>query len=296
MLLLSGLENHKLAERVAEKLGVVLSPVTIEHFEDGETYVNIRADIAGQDVAILQSCSAPTNANLMELLILLDAARRLKPKSLTAVVPFLAYRRQIQKHESGESVTAELVARLIETAGAQKVILVDVHHQSVKSFFHVPVVELSAFAAIVEKFRQRNLGKAVVAAPDRGARDRARQLAEALAVPLVQVDKKRAAHDVVGTMVLEGDVAGKDVYILDDEVNTGGTLMKVADLLKEKGAAKIICACTHAVLSGNAAGRIQQSAVDELIVADTIYLPQEKRVPKIEQVSVAGVIADTLRA
>jgi ribose-phosphate pyrophosphokinase len=295
MHLIAGSANRPLAHAIAVQLGAEVVPTTIEHFEDSEVYVNIQADIAGQTVAVVQSCNAPTNEHLMELLILLDAAKRQSPKKLIAVVPFLAYRRQIEKHEVGESVTAELVARLIEAAGADQVVVTDLHDPIIASFFTIPVRETTAFGALAGVLVELGQQGAVVVAPDEGATERSRQLADHLGIGMVQMRKHRGVHDVVSSIVLDGDVAGKDVVIMDDEVNTGGTLIKVVATLKEHGAQRAWFACTHPVLSGNASHRIQQSAIDRLITTDTIDLSADKLVDKISRVSVAGEIAVALR-
>lgn len=296
ILFFSGQANADLAKKIAKNLGAKLSKIQIEKFADQETYVNIQEEVRGKNITVMQSCSSPGNENLMELLIILDAVKRLKPKKILVCLPFYPYRRQERKIEKGESVTAELVAKLIETAGADKVLLLDLHSKVVKKFFKVPVIEVSAFDLFVDYFRRKKIKNLVVVAPDKGALNLNRKLARKLKARLAYISKTRQRkHDIVTGMKIYGQVAGKNAILLDDEISTGGTLIKAAQLLKKSWAKNIFIAVTHPVLAGRAVKNLAKSPIKEIVVTDSIYLPKEKRIKKIKVLSVAGVLAEALK-
>lgn len=287
-LLFSGTSNPKLAQKIAKNLKIKIGKITIKRFSDQEIYVNVLENVKRKNVCVLQSCSTPGNEYLMELLIIIDALKKLKPKKITALIPFYPYRRQERKVEQGESITAELVARLLETAGVDKVILVDIHSEKILKFFKRQVVHLTALSLFVNYFKKKNLKDVMVIAPDQGVWQRNKKLAKSLGMPVAFIKKSRLGkHDVVPRMEVPKEVKNKNIIMLDDEINTAGTIVKAAQLLKKQGAKNIFVAATHAVLSGPAIQRIKKSPIKEVVVTDTIIIPKQKRIRKIKIISVA---------
>jgi ribose-phosphate pyrophosphokinase len=288
----SGRANLPLAKKVAKNLGVKLGKIQIEKFADGETHVNVKENIAGKNVVVFQACSTPANENLIELLIILDALKRLKPRKIFTCLSFYPYRRQERKIEAGESVTAELVAKLIETTGVDRVLLLDLHSSLVKKFFKISTKELSAFSLFVNYFRKKKIKNLTVVAPDQGAIGKNKKLAQALGAKLAYISKSRQRkHDVVAKIQIHGNVLGKNVIMLDDEISTGSTIIKAVKLLKEEGAGDIYIAAVHPVLAGEAVKKLNKALIKEIIVTDSIYLPKEKTGKKIKILSVAGVFS-----
>ncbi|MFA6027950.1 MAG: ribose-phosphate pyrophosphokinase [Patescibacteria group bacterium] len=296
-ILLSGTSNEPLARKIAKELDKKLGKVTIKHFSDGETYVNVEEDVNDQKVYFIQSGSYPTNESLMELLIMLHALKKtnLKPKKVIAVVPFYPYRRMEKTVEVGESLTFELVADLLNTAGIDKIICMDLHKHRSKRFFKFQRRELFAMPVLIDYLRKKDLSNTVLVAPDKGSMPELKKYSRALGIPIVKAYKKRKKHDEAIIKKLVGEVEGKDIIIIDDEINTAGTLLGVVNALKEKKAKDIYFACTHAVLSGPAIERLKQAPLKEVIVTDTINLPEEKRIDKIKILSVAKIFADAIR-
>lgn len=296
-IIFSGTSNLSLAEKVSRKLKVKLGKIDIEEFSDGETYVNIKENIFGKNVFILQSGSAPANDNLVELLLIIDAVKRLKPKKIIAIIPFYPYRRQERKLESGEPISAQLVAKLLEIAGINKVMLCDIHSEKILKFFKIPVVHVNILPFFEEYFKKKKIKDFIVVAPDQGIVSDNRKLAKVLGSKITFIKKSRERkHDVVEKIKLVGDVKYKNIIMFDDEINTGETIVEAVKLLKKHGAKDIYVACTHAVLSGPAISRIKKSPIKEVVVTDTIYLLKKKRIKKIKVLSVTEVLADKIKS
>jgi ribose-phosphate pyrophosphokinase len=293
----SGTSNLPLARKVARSLKVKLGKITIKRFADDEIYVNVGENVVGKKCVVLQSCSTPGDEYLMELLIIVDALKHLGPKKITVVLPFYPYRRQEKKIEKGESITAELVVKLLRTAGVDKLIVLDLHSKVIEKFFKFPFKNLSAFTLFVEYFKKfQNKNKFIVCAPDRGALALNSKLARKLNLPVTFISKTRArGHDVVVGMKLMGKVDRKNVIILDDEISTGGTIVKASQLLKENGAKNIFVAVTHPVLSGDAAKRLLRAPIKQLVITDSINLPKEKKISKIKILSLNKILTEGLK-
>lgn len=297
IMLFSGTTNEPLAKKIAAELNHKLSKVTIKHFSDGETYVNVEENVNGKKVYFVQSGSYPTNESLMELLIMLHALKKTNqhPKKVIAIVPFYPYRRMEKTVEVGESLTFELVADLLKTAGIDKIICMDLHKHRSKRFFKFQRKELFAMPVIEEYLKKKNLANMVIVAPDKGSMPESKKYARALNIPIVKAYKKRKKHDEAIIKKIVGEINGKDVIIIDDEINTAGTLTSVVKAIKDKGARDIYFACTHAVLSGPAIERLKQSPIKEVIVTDTINLSLEKKIDKIKIISVAKIFAEAIK-
>lgn len=290
-LIFSGTSNHPLAQKLAKELKLKLGKIIIKKFSDGETYVNILENVRNKNVFVLQSGNSPANENLMELLLIIDALKRLKPKKITAILPFYPYRRQERKIEKGEPVSAELVVKLLQTAGVDKVITLDLHSPKIKKFFKIPVLEFSALPLFVNYFQRKKLKNFLVLAPDQGALGRSKKLAKVLKIPLVKAFKKRFQHDQVTKAKIMGEIKNKNIIIIDDEVNTAGTVVKLVRKLKSQKVKEIFLIFTHSVLSGPAIKCLKQAPIKEIITTDTINLPKEKRLKKIKIISVAKILA-----
>ncbi|MFA6475206.1 MAG: ribose-phosphate pyrophosphokinase [Patescibacteria group bacterium] len=293
--ILSGKSNLPLAKKIARELGLSLGKCEAKQFSDGETYVHIEENIKDKVVYIIQSGSIPADHNLFELLALVHAAKAMQPKRIVAVVPFFPYRRMEKTVRSGESTTFALVADLLHAVGIDKIICMDLHKHRSKRFFKFQRKELTAFDVIIERLRHKKLHNFVVVAPDKGSMPASKRYARELGVPLVKSFKTRKKHDEAIISHLEGDVKDKDVFIVDDEINTAGTLAGVVEKLKQQGARNIYFACTHGVLSGPAIERLTKIKIREVIVTDTIDIPAEKLLGKIKQLSVANIFAAAIR-
>jgi ribose-phosphate pyrophosphokinase len=289
--LISGTANPEFAQKVAEFLGKELAEVQVNRFSDGEINVNIIESVRGQDVFIIQPTCAPANDNLMELLIIVDALKRSSAGTINAVIPYFGYARQDRKAAPRVPISAKLVADMLEVAGVKRVITIDLHAAQIQGFFNIPVDHLVGASLFVEHIKNKNLPNPIIASPDVGGVARARTYAEKLGYDLVIVDKKREKANVSEVMNIIGDVEGKDVIILDDMVDTAGTLAKAADALKAKGATSVMACCTHGVLSGPAFERIEHSSLDELVVTDTI--PQKSHA-KVTVLSAAEITAKAI--
>lgn len=291
----SGTSNQKLAQEIARLTRTKLGRIEIKRFSDGEIYVNVKEKVKGKNVYVLQSCSTPGNEYLMELLIIIDALKRLRPKRITAIIPFYPYRRQERKVEKGESITAELVARLLEKSGINKAILCDLHSEKIISFFKIPVLHLSALSLFINYFRKKNLKNAVVVAPDQGAFLKNEKLAKALGLSVTFIRKTRAGkHDIIAGMEIETEIKNKNVIMLDDEINTAETIIKATQLLKRKGVRNIYSAATRPVFSAQAVQKIKKSPLKEVIVTNTIALPSKKRSKKIKVLSIGKILRQSI--
>ncbi len=289
----SGSAHPDFANEMVSYLGVPLSKATVSRFSDGEINVQIQESVRGRDVFIVQPTGAPANSNLMELLIMTDALRRSSAASITAVVPYFGYARQDRKAAPRVPITAKLVANMMEKAGITRVITMDLHAGQIQGFFDIPVDNLYGSIIFKEYVKSKNLPNPVVASPDIGGVARARYFAQKLGYDMVIVDKRREKANESEVMNIIGDVEGKDVIIVDDMIDTAGTIVKAAGALKEKGANSVMACCTHPVLSGPAYERIERGNLDELVVTNT--LPLKKSSSKIKVLSVANLFGEVIR-
>jgi ribose-phosphate pyrophosphokinase len=293
----AGNSNRPLAEAIAAYVGVSLGQALVGRFSDGEVQVEIRDNVRGGDVFVVQSVCMPTNDNLMELLLLLDALKRASAKRITAVIPYYGYARQDRKVAPRVPIAAKLVADLIETAGAARVLTVDLHAGQIQGFFDIPVDNVYAAPPLLSYLRDR-LGRreVVVIAPDAGGVERARAFAKRLSANLAIIDKRRARPNEVAEMQIIGEIDGRVAVVVDDMVDTAGTLCAAADAVRRAGAPLVLAVATHAVLSGPAVERLQNSSIDELVVTDTIPLrPEAGTVEKIRVLSVASLLGEAIR-
>ncbi len=301
MLVFTGSSNPAVAQKVCQRLGQPVSDAIIGRFSDGETRVEINANVRGRDVFLVQSTCAPTNDNLMELLIMAEAARRASAGRITAVIPYFGYARQDRKVQPRAPITAKLVASLIQTAGIERVLTMDLHAGQIQGFFDVPVDNLYA-QPILYQYMRDNLvttdpGKTVVVSPDAGGVERARSYAKRLNTGLAIIDKRRSGPNESEVMHIVGDVKDKVAVVIDDMVDTAGTLTKGGEAVRVAGASKIYAMATHPVLSGPAVDRIKASCFDRVIVTDTIPLPPAAmKEEKIQVLSVGGLFAEAIRA
>jgi ribose-phosphate pyrophosphokinase len=292
----TGNANPALAAKIAAELGSPLGEIQVSHFSDGEISVKIEESARGQDIFIVQPTCAPVNDNLMELLIMIDAFRRASAQRITVVLPYYGYARQDKKIKPREPVTARLVANLVSQAGASRVLCVDLHAGQIQGFFDLPVDHLYAGPLIADHLISEGLynGNTVVVSPDVGGVARARALAEHLKSPIAINAKRRPEPNKVEIMEIIGDVAGKVCVMIDDMIDTAGTVVQGAEALLERGAVEVHACCTHGVLSGKAIERIDCSPLRSLVITDTVPLPEYKRSPKIKVLSVAPMLAEAI--
>ena len=289
--LFAGNSNRPLAEAIARKLNTSLGEVEVSKFSDGETSVHIAETVRGRDLFIIQSTSAPVNDNLMELLIMIDAAKRASAGRVTAVMPYFGYARQDRKARSRDPITAKLIADLLTSAGADRILTMDLHAAQIQGFFNIPVDNLLGGPTLYSYFADKVDPDFIVVSPDVGSVNRARKVAERLCCPMAIIDKRRPKANVMEVMNIIGNVAGKKCLLVDDMIDTAGTIVQGAQALVEAGAGEIKACCTHAVLSGPALERLADSPIDELVMLDTIQLPAEKLLPKMKILSVADIFA-----
>ena len=289
----SGTANQELSRQIAKYLGIPLSEASIKRFSDGEISVQIGESVRGKDVFIIQPTCAPTDTNLMELLILTDALKRSSASTVTAVIPYFGYARQDRKAAPRVPITAKLVANMIETAGIDRVVTMDLHAGQIQGFFDIPVDNLYGTITFINYLKNKHLSNPIVASPDVGGVARARSLAKQLNLDLAIIDKRREKANESEVMNVIGDANGKDVILIDDMVDTAGTLIKAAAAFKERGATSVTAFCTHPVLSGPAYERIAAGAIDELVVTDTIALKEQNE--HIKVISVAPLFAEVIR-
>ena len=293
MMMLAGTGNRPLAEKIAGELEIELCDVDVRRFSDGEIFVRINENVRGRDVYIIQPTGAPAD-NVMELLLLTDAAKRASAARVTAVVPYYGYARQDRKDQPRVAISAKLVANLITTAGADRVLAIDFHQHQLQGFFDVPVDHLYAAPVFREHFARMKLGNLVVVAPDVGAAKMARGFARRLNATLAIIDKRRPAPNQSEVLTVVGDVRGKTCLIPDDMIDTAGTMVQSVVALKEHGAAEVYCCATHAVFSGPAVERLASSPVAEVTVTDTLWIPDEKRFPKLRVLTVSKLLAKAI--
>ena len=295
--LFAGNSNPKMAQDISEYLGIPLSKCEVGKFSDGETSVSVYETVRGSDCFIIQSTSEPTNDNLMELLILIDALKRASAGRINAVIPYYGYARQDRKAKGRDPISAKLVANLIAAAGADTVLTMDLHASQIQGFFDIPVNHLEGAATLThyieEKF-DHDYGNMLVMSPDVGSINRARIFASSFDAPIAIVDKRRQKANVSEVMNIIGDPSGKDVVIFDDMVDTAGTLVHAAEAIKARGARTITACATHPVLSGPAIERIAFSPLDEVVFLDTIQVPEEKKIGKITVLPCGTVFAEAI--
>jgi ribose-phosphate pyrophosphokinase len=291
----TGNSNTELVQKICDQLGTPLGKSVVSTFSDGEIHVEIDESVRGMDVFVIQSISSPVNDNLMELLILIDALKRASAERITAVMPYYGYGRQDRKVLPRAPISAKLVADLITTAGASRILAVDLHAGQIQGFFNIPVDHLFAAPVLLEHLRQLK-NDLVIVSPDAGGVERARAYAKRLDASLAIIDKRRESPNVSQVMNIIGDVSGMMAVLVDDMVDTGGTLVRAAYALVEHGAKGVYACCTHPVLSGKAVKIISESPIQEMIVTDTIPIREEaKGNPKIKVVSISSLLADAIR-
>ncbi len=295
LVVVGGNSNGQLLSEIAGQLGVAPANVICDRFPEGEIHVQINENIRGKDVFVLQSTCTPPNDNLMELLILIDAAKRASAKRITAVLPFFGYARQDRKDKPRVPITAKLVANLITKSGTDRVLTMDLHAGQIQGFFDIPVDHLYSINVLGDYLRKKNLKNLVVVSPDIGGTRMARAYSKALNSSLAIVDKRREDATQTQVMNIIGSVAQKNVVIVDDLVSTAGSLVEAAKALKEAGALDIYAVVVHPVLAGPAISRIDASVIKELIVTNSIPLSDEKKIAKITQLSVASLLAEAIR-
>ena len=296
LMVFTGNANPKLGADVTRRLGISLGSATVGRFSDGEVNVELLENVRGKDVFVLQPTCSPTNDNLMELLVLVDALKRASAWRITAALPYFGYARQDRRPRSARvPITAKVVANMLQAVGVQRVLTMDLHADQIQGFFDIPVDNIYATPVLLDDLEKQRYENLMVVSPDVGGVVRARAFAKRLDCDLAIIDKRRPKANVSEVMNIIGEVKGRTCVIMDDIVDTAGTLCKAAQALKEHGATRVLAYCTHPVLSGTAVARIQDSELDELVVTDTIPLRDDARAcPKIRQISVSALIADTL--
>ncbi len=293
----TGSANAPLAESICSVLGARLGQAALGKFSDGEIYFQILENVRGADVFVVQPCTNPVDFHLMELLMMIDAFKRASAWRITAVMPYYCYARQDRKDKPRVPISAKLVADLLETAGASRALTLDLHAPQIQGYFNVPVDHLYASPVLVEYFKRKKIGEFTVVSPDAGGVERARFFAKKLDAPLAIVDKRRVDMNVAEVMNLIGDVQGRPALIIDDIIDTAGTLVNTAEALLKEGATKVFAACTHAVLSGPAVERIRGSKIEEVVVTDSVPLNAAAgKVAKIKVLSVAELLARGIRS
>jgi ribose-phosphate pyrophosphokinase len=297
LIIFTGSANPKLAAQVAKSLGTHLGRATVSKFSDGEIMVELIENVRGKDAVVIQSTCAPTNDHLMELLIMVDALKRSSAARITAVIPYFGYARQDRRPRSARvAITAKVVANMLQVAGVDRVLTMDLHADQVQGFFDIPVDNIYAAPILLGDVWKHGYSDVIVVSPDVGGVVRARAMAKRLDADLAIIDKRRPRANVTTVMNIIGEVSGRTCVIMDDMVDTAGTLCEAAKALKDHGATRVIAYCTHPVLSGPAVTRIESSALDELVVTDTIPLREDaQQCAKIRQISTSELLAETLR-
>ena len=295
--LFTGNANPALAQEIATHLGISLGKASVGRFSDGETTVEIQQNVRGREVFVVQSTCAPTNDNLMELLVMVDALKRASAQRITAVIPYFGYARQDRRPRSTRvPISARVVANMLEAVGVNRVLTMDLHADQIQGFFNIPVDNIYASPVLLSDLQAKNYEDLVVVSPDVGGVVRARALAKQLGCDLAIIDKRRPKANVSEVMHVIGEIDGRNCVIMDDMIDTAGTLVKAAEVLKERGAKSVYAYCTHAVFSGPAIERIKASHLDEVVITNTIPLTEAaKSTPKIRQLSTAFLFAETIR-
>jgi len=294
--LLSGSANLELAEAIAKNVGVELTPIKSKKFNDGESYVHIEKSVRGSHVFVIQPTSPPVNDNLMELLIIIDALKRASAKEITAIIPYFGYARQDRKIISREPITAKLVADLLEKAGVARVVTFDLHVDQIQGFFDVPVDNLQAMPLLGQAVKDIKMDNLVVVAPDAGGTTRARRFAKLLYADLAIMDKRRPAHGEAKIMHILGEVKNKNAILIDDIIDSAGTICKASIELRKQGVKSITVCATHALLSQEAVDILTKADIDDIIVTDSIQIPKEKKMAKLKIVSLASFAAELVNS
>jgi ribose-phosphate pyrophosphokinase len=293
----AGNANPELAAEICRALGLEQSQAVIRKFSDGEIYLQLRENVRGMDVFVIQPTCTPVDQNIMELLLMIDALKRSSAQRITAVLPYYGYARQDRKDKPRVPISAKLIAALLERAGADRVLTLDLHAAQIQGFFDIPVDHLFAMPVMIEYFRSLEIPLLTVVSPDAGGVERARAFAKRLNSPLAIIDKRREEANVAEVMNVVGDVSGRNCLLVDDLIDTAGTLVKGAEALLEKGAASVSACATHAVLSGPAVGRIEGSALKEVVFTNSIPLSEEAwKSSRIKSLSIAKLMADAIRS
>ncbi|MCL6594010.1 MAG: ribose-phosphate diphosphokinase [Alicyclobacillus sp.] len=290
----TGNANPQLAQEIADYVGVSLGDCFVGRFSDGEVRIKLGESVRGCNVFVVQPTSAPVNEHLMELLIMVDALKRASARAVNVVIPYYGYARQDRKARARDPITAKLVANLLEKAGANRVICMDLHAGQIQGFFDIPLDHLVGLPILANYFLKKNIHNPVVVSPDMGGVTRARQLAERLGAPLAIIDKRRPDANVAEFMNIIGDIQGKTAILVDDMIDTAGTITLGAEALLERGAEAVYACCIHPVLSGSGVERLQQSPIREIVVTNTIALPPEKKIEKMTVLSVAELMAEAI--
>lgn len=296
MKIFTGTANERLAKEIATHIGIQLGKAEVFRFSDGEINVHIQESVRGANVFIIQPLSHPVNENIMELLILIDGFKRASAKAVNAVIPYYGYARQDRKTRARNPIAAKLVADLLTAAGANRVVAMDLHAGQIQGFFNIPFDHLQGIPILAKHFKQKNIKNGIVVSPDVGGVTRAREFAERIGMPIAIIDKKRPAPNKAKVANVIGNVCNKTVIMVDDIIDTAGTIVYGADSLLEHGAKEIYACCTHPVFSDPAIELLQASPIKELVATNTIELPKEKMLPKIRVLSVANLIGDAIIA
>lgn len=290
----TGNSNPELAEEICDYLGTSLVDAEVFRFSDGEISVTIRESIRGSDVFVIQPTCPPVNENIMELLIMIDALKRASARSVTAVVPYFGYARQDRKAKPRDPISAKLISNLLTSAGADRLVSIDLHASQIQGFFNIPVDHLLGAPILAEYFLNKSLEDTIVVAPDVGSVKRCRDFAERLDTSIAIIDKRRPEPNVSEVMNIIGDVSGKNVILLDDMIDTAGTITEAGRVLKNKGAKEVYACCTHPIFSGPAIDRLEESVLEEVVVTNTIPLSEEKKLDKVKVLSIAPLLGEAL--
>ena len=291
----AGNSSKKLAQAICEQLDLELGKMEVGKFSDGETAVNIKESVRGCDVFIIQSTNTPVNDNLMELLLIIDACKRASAMRITAVIPYFGYARQDRKARARDPISAKLVADILQTAGADRVLTMDLHSSQLQGFFNIPVDNLMGMPVLAKHFKKVGVPtNLTIVSPDMGSVVRSRAMASKFDAPLAIIDKRRPMANVMEVMNIIGDVKGRSCLMLDDMIDTAGTICQGAQALIDNGASEGVACCSHAVLSGPSIERLEASKLTKIIVLDTIELPEEKRIGKIEVVTISDLFAEAI--
>lgn len=290
----AGNSHTELAEEIAAIMGKPLGKATVNKFSDGEISVNLWETVRGSDCYIVQSTCDPVNDNLMELLIMIDAMKRASAGRINAIIPYYGYARQDRKAKARDPITAKLVANLLVASGADRILTMDLHASQIQGYFDIPVDHLVGMPILVKYFAEQDTGNLVIVSPDHGSVTRARNMAQPLNAPIAIVDKRRPEPNKSEIMHIIGDIEGKDCILVDDMIDTAGTITNAANALKEMGANSVRACATHGVLSGPAIERIENSAIEELVLLNTIPVPEEKKTEKMKMLSVAPLFAEAM--
>ncbi|ADL11639.1 ribose-phosphate diphosphokinase [Acetohalobium arabaticum] len=290
----TGNSNPKLAEEICDYLGTSLIDAEVFRFSDGEISVTIRESVRGSDVFVVQPTCPPVNENIMELLIMIDALKRASARSVTAVVPYFGYARQDRKAKPRDPISAKLISNLLTSSGADRLVSIDLHAAQIQGFFNIPVDHLLGAPILAEYFLNKGLDDTIVVAPDVGSVKRCRDFAERLDTSIAIIDKRRPEPNVSEVMNIIGDVSDKNVILLDDMIDTAGTITEAGRVLKNKGAKKVYACCTHPIFSGPAIDRLKESVLEEVVVTNTIPLSEEKKLDKVKVLSIAPLVGEAL--